>query len=333
MSWCRVAGRLAPFSVNRANSVCYPTFSKCQKNASYSSASNTLAESPLYNALADTYLIRTCQDCFLDLHDSTGLPWWGTIVTATVIARTVVTLPLATYQHYIFSKIENLNLELKDVAKELARETKLAQHKFNLTEKQSSQLFKLSIKKQWRKMIIRENCHPFKGAILVIFQIPLWISFSFAIRNLVYMLPKSAAETAQITFDELSVGGFGWVTNLTETDSTFILPIILGITNLVIIELQMMSKIQEPNKFQRYLTNFLRGVSVLLIPVSATVPSCLCLYWVTSSIYGLGQNMFLLSPRVRRFLKIPISPSEIKNPYTNLKTKITHKLFDTWKTK
>lgn len=328
MSWCRASGRLARtlnfrFATNK--------WSKSLAHYSTSPSNNALADSPLYNALADTYLIRTCQECFLDLHHLTGLPWWATVVTATVVARTVVTLPLAAYQHYIFAKIENLNLELKDVAKELAYETKIAQEQLKLTDKQSGQLFKLSLKKQWRKMIIRENCHPFKGAILVLFQIPLWVSFSFAIRNLVYMLPKSAAETAQITFEQLSVGGFGWITNLTETDSTLILPVILGITNLVIIELQMMSKLHEPSKFQRYFMNFLRGISIMLIPISATVPSCLCLYWVTSSIYGLGQNMLLLSPRVKRSLKIPMSPSELKNPYSHLKTKIASKLFIKWR--
>lgn len=46
------------------------------------------------------------------------------------------------------------------------------------------------MKKQWNKLIVRENCHPAKASILVLAQIPLWISLSMSIRNLCYMLPK-----------------------------------------------------------------------------------------------------------------------------------------------
>lgn len=38
------------------------------------------------------------QDLLLFLHNSTGLPWWTTIILATVFLRTIVTLPLAFYQ-------------------------------------------------------------------------------------------------------------------------------------------------------------------------------------------------------------------------------------------
>lgn len=38
-------------------------------------------------------------------------------------------------------------------------------------------------------MIERENCHPLKATILLWFQIPMWVCFSVAIRNMVYMQP------------------------------------------------------------------------------------------------------------------------------------------------
>lgn len=52
------------------------------------------------------------------------------------------------------------------------------------------------------------------------------------------MLPLQDA-SAKITFLELSVGGFGWIPNLIAADTTFILPIILGVTNLAIIEVSI----------------------------------------------------------------------------------------------
>lgn len=63
----------------------------------------------------------------------------------------------------------------------------------------------------------------------------MWISLSISLRNLVYMLPDQDL-SAKLTFTELSVGGFGFIPNLTEMDSSLILPVTLGIINLAIIE-------------------------------------------------------------------------------------------------
>lgn len=84
-------------------------------------------------------------------------------------------------------------------------------------------------------MIEKENCHPFKTTLLIFFQIPLWVSLSVSLRNLVYQLPHQDI-SAQLTFTELSLGGFGWIPNLTVADSSLILPVTFGLLNLAIIE-------------------------------------------------------------------------------------------------
>jgi hypothetical protein len=48
--------------------------------------------------LSESPPVAHAQDLLLILHNSTGLPWWTTIIVATVFLRTVVTLPLAFYQ-------------------------------------------------------------------------------------------------------------------------------------------------------------------------------------------------------------------------------------------
>lgn len=93
------------------------------------------------------------------------------------------------------------------------------------------------MRQQWTKLIERENCHPLKTSILLLFQIPLWISVSIALRNLVYMLPNSSLE-AEITYLELTLGGFGFIPNLAVADYSLIFPFLLGILNLGIIEVK-----------------------------------------------------------------------------------------------
>lgn len=48
--------------------------------------------------LSESTPVGYTQDFLLFVHNSTGLPWWTTIILATVFLRTVVTLPLAVYQ-------------------------------------------------------------------------------------------------------------------------------------------------------------------------------------------------------------------------------------------
>lgn len=58
---------------------------------------------------------------------------------------------------------------------------------------------------------------------------------SMSLRNLIFMQPIKDV-WAELTFNQLCSEGILWIQNLTEIDSTFILPIIFGLTNLSLIE-------------------------------------------------------------------------------------------------
>lgn len=88
----------------------------------------------------------------------------------------------------------------------------------------------------------------------------------------------------------------------------------------------MSRKIQSNGKLQKYGQYFFRGVSILMIPIAAFVPSGLALYWVSSSTFGLIQNLLILSPKVRRFAKISIVNSEHERPYRHLVQKIKERV-------
>ncbi|KAG8221938.1 hypothetical protein J437_LFUL002497 [Ladona fulva] len=270
------------------------------------------------------------QKYFETIHDFTELPWWGTILCSTILVRGLIALPLAVYQNYILAKYQNLQVELVDISKELRKEVAYASKKFNWSEKQAQLQYRHSLKRQWDKLIVRENCHPFKASLPIWFQLPMWIFLSISLRNMTYMLPYGDA-AAEVLFSQLTVGGCLWFPNLIAADHTLILPITLGLLNLAIVELQTMTKIKEPTKFQKYLTNFFRVLSIAMIPIAANVPTvsivaatifysspinnfirdlfiflqCMSFYWVTSSACGLAQNLLVLSPRLKRWAHIP----------------------------
>ncbi|XP_018785475.1 PREDICTED: mitochondrial inner membrane protein COX18 [Bactrocera latifrons] len=272
----------------------------------------------IWHTLSQSTPVAYIQDTLTTIHDYSGLTWWSSIVVSTILFRTVITLPLAIYQHKIMARLELLALEMPPIVAGLKKEAAVAMKKFNWTEKQTRLVYNRSLKKQWNALIVRDNCHPAKTFIVLWGQIPLWICQSVALRNLVHMMPDPTTLQAQIIYTEMTIGGFGWIPNLTEVDSSYILPITLGVINLAIIEMQTVLRNRPTTRLQKYATNVFRVLTLVMVPVACSVPSALCLYWVASSSYSLAQNLLLTAPVVRRSVGIPLTNSEITNPYERI---------------
>lgn len=129
--------------------------------------------------------------------------------------------------------------EMPDIVKELKQEAMVAKKRFQWTDQQTKNVYNRSVKKQWDRLVVRENCHPLKTFIVLWGQIPLWVVQSIALRNLLYLLPDPNSIHAKMAFTELTLGGFGWIPNLTEVDSSLILPVTLGLLNLAIVEVSL----------------------------------------------------------------------------------------------
>lgn len=162
----------------------------------------------------------------------------------------------------------------------------------------------------------------------------------------------------------MATGGALWFPDLTSPDSTWLLPLALGLTNLLIVEVRhgspTMSRSCPPpshppllvqlfslqrsdvSSAHKALTNAMRGLSLLMIPIAAGVPSvsfirrarvptaraevsrrrlsafvqAMALYWWCSSLVGLGHNLLLRAPALRKILKLPARPSN--TPYKDL---------------
>lgn len=99
----------------------------------------------IFKTLSESTPVDYAQKFLLNVHESTGLPWWATIVCSTVLLRTCVTVPLAVYQHYILAKVENLKIEMADIAKVLKQETALAIKMYNWDEKTARITFNRSV--------------------------------------------------------------------------------------------------------------------------------------------------------------------------------------------
>ncbi|KAM5193255.1 cytochrome c oxidase assembly protein COX18, mitochondrial isoform 1-T2 [Mantella aurantiaca] len=279
----------------------------------------------VYAKMADSAPVHLAESVLISLQEVTGLPWWANILCATVALRTTVTFPLMIYQAYILAKLENLQSEISSLAKQLQYEVSV----YGKQQKWSEKVAKFHFRKNMNRIVtglyVRDNCHPFKASLIMWIQIPMWIFMSLALRNFSYCTSGSA--TAMMLHKQLQEGGALWFPDLTVPDSTWILPLSLGFINLLLIEMFALRKL-EVSKFQRYITNFLRTLSVVMIPITASVPSCMALYWVSSSCVGLTHNLLLRSPTIRRLFRVPRTKADSDTPYKDLLSAFRAKYFN-----
>uniref|UniRef100_A0A8D0GTF8 Cytochrome c oxidase assembly factor COX18 n=1 Tax=Sphenodon punctatus TaxID=8508 RepID=A0A8D0GTF8_SPHPU len=274
-----------------------------------------------YEGLAGSAPVLWAEGGLLALHGLTGLPWWANIVCASAALRTGLTLPLAVHQAHLFAKLENLKPEMENLAKVLRYEVSVCGKQMGWSEKAARLHFKKNMRRIVSELYVRDNCHPFKATLLMWVQIPVWIFVSVALRN--FSVGATCFPTIQ---DQLSTGGILWFTDLTMPDTTWILPISVGLLNLLIVEMFALRKI-ELSRFQKYATYFFRGMAVVMIPIAATVPSAIALYWLSSSFMGLSHNLLLRSPSFRRLCRIPRTKSDSDTPYRDLASTFYAKYF------
>ena len=90
-------------------------------------------------------------------------------------------------------------------------------------------------------------------------------------------------------------------------------PLIAGIANLINIEINGLirhARVGTQREEASKMTTTLRGLSLAMVWVGSTVPSALCLFWATSSVYGVAQNLFMQVPAVRSTFDIPYVKSD-----------------------
>lgn len=269
-----------------------------------------------YGGLADSAPVHLCEQVLVSAQQACACPWWLSIAVTTLSVRSIITLPLAAYQLQIFSRVEALQPEILALAKRLRYEVSVRSTERGWTEKQSRFQFKKNLKRLVSELYVRDNCHPFKTSVLVWVQLPLWISLSLAYRNL--SLDNS------IVHGDLATGGALWFTDLTVPDSTWILPVCLGLTNLLIVEVASLQR-ADASRLHRVVLNVIRGFSVLMVPLAASVPSSMALYWLSSSLVGFGHNLLLRSPSVHKLLRLKTKRSD--TPYRDLLSAFRSKYF------
>lgn len=264
-------------------------------------------------------IVETLTSSIQQVHTTMGIPWWALIPLTTFSLRGMWTFPLAVLQRLRIQKQTALRpiisatgpvLRLKLAKKALAASQKATQDRLPsvsslllpLNRMGYEQIMILSIKEVRRrqKQLFRENgVQIYKNFFLPAAQIPLWVCMSLTFRN---VSGWSGSVAHQALDPSLLTEGIFWFTDLTANDPFHIFPVVLGAVALINAEwtfktLDLMKGYTLRRVLRTTITDALANISrtmvVFLMAVSWHAPTALTLYWLSSQVFSLVQNMFL----------------------------------------
>ncbi|CAD7700447.1 unnamed protein product [Ostreobium quekettii] len=236
------------------------------------------------------------------LHGAIGMPWWATIPVAAISMRTLL-LPLTVKQ--IQSTASTVHLFKQALQLRRAKAPKMAGgKKQGLQSKEGAWEF-VELFHRMRK----KTGAPHPAWILAspLIQIPIFVTSVMAVRSM--------ANSEWPGFPE---GGVLWFADLTQPAMDFwaasaplgvlggVVPIAITLSYLANIDLSFRSGRAAGNVAGPFgsslvdmLKLFLEWLSIPILVISMQLPHASLLYWLSSSLFSLAQNLVLGHPQVR----------------------------------
>lgn len=131
---------------NIVNAVSFKAPIFCSNARKYSSQEAAIKTQPgFFQSISESAPVEYLQNFLVYVHEQSGLPWWTTIVTTTILLRSCITVPFAIYQQNILAKVENITAEMPAIAKELQKETAMAVQMYKWDAKMAKYQYKRSV--------------------------------------------------------------------------------------------------------------------------------------------------------------------------------------------
>lgn len=155
------------------------------------------------------------------LHVNTHLPWWASIVAATIALRLAL-FPLAVRMQRNAAKIANIN----PIAAKI-HESMTAYKRIGNKVAEAQEAAKLM------SLYQQHGVNPLTALfVMPLIQVPVFISFFFGIKGM-----------TKLPLESMKTGGLYWFTDLTVPDPTYVLPLIACLTFISNIEVICISVI------------------------------------------------------------------------------------------
>lgn len=220
------------------------------------------------------------------VHVYTGLPWWGTIVTVTLMVRLAL-IPFYVKSSDTIARNSHIKPELDKINKQMMETT-------DMTEGQ-----KVAMK---RKKLLADNGIKNRWLAAPMIQIPMAIGFFNGIRHM-----------ANFPVQGFQDQGILWFSDLTQADPYLGLQVI---TAAVLISFTRLGGETGAQQFSPTMKKFFTIMPLLSIPATMNLSSAVVLYFAINGSFSVLQTLFLRNKWVRHKLNIadvvqhPVDPAQ-----------------------
>lgn len=156
------------------------------------------------------------RDALEIIHVNAGLPWWGTIALAAGVMRLAL-FPLVARMHGNNARMQVIAPQQQVIMTKIQDASKRG-------DKGAQMIYSQELRKLWEK----NNCSPFRTMLLPMVQVPLFMTFFFAIRGM-----------TSLPVPQLKEGGVLWFTDLVAADPYYILPTTSMLLTLAVLEVRI----------------------------------------------------------------------------------------------
>ncbi|BEI79508.1 hypothetical protein CcaverHIS002_0100370 [Cutaneotrichosporon cavernicola] len=233
-------------------------------------------------------------DSLVGMHSITGLPWWGSIIALTLTMRMMLfPLLVRTTKHNV--RMAAVSPQFQGIMQRMKQ-----------SQAEGDQMGSALAQQNLRTLMKEHDVSPFRGMILPLVSMPLFISLFFGLRKL-----------AALPLPQLREGGFGWVMDLTVPDPLYILPITSLAFQILVFGMGADSPAASSQRTMAHFRNFFLVASPLMLIFVSKMPAAVLFYWTTSNMFTALQAWTIRQPFVKRMLNIP-TPKAIAPPPEDL---------------
>jgi YidC/Oxa1 family membrane protein insertase len=190
----------------------------------------------------------------LEAFHSLGAPWWLAVALLTISARMLL-LPLTMKQVTNMRAMQELRPEMERIRSE---------HKNDRSKQQEA----------ITELYHERKINPLAGFLPILVQIPVFITMYRVIRF------------HEQTFHGFASGGLLWFSDLTRADPYFVLPVLSA--TILLLTSEVSARNVDPA--QRRL---MRLLPVVFTAFMARFPAGLFVYWISSNLFSLAQNLLV----------------------------------------
>eukprot|EP01039_Chlorochromonas_danica_P001056 gene1057-1144_t len=221
---------------------------------------------------------------FLDnLHTMAGIPYWEAIVLTTIGLR-VCLLPVVLKTVQGSARMALMRPDMQKVQDRMKEDSNL-----------DDPNVKLRYQQEMKALFAKYKVNPLRAVLWPMFQLPIFIAFFVALREMGQYFPG------------MTTGGAYWFSDLTASDAYYVLPILNSLSFLLMFELGSDGmQMGQQGTFK----TVMRGMSVAMVPLTASMPQGVFVYWISNNFFSLGQTYILKNKKLRELLDIPEPPKD-----------------------